>query len=212
MFHVKPAFALYNSHVNNTEVNDSGVHAEPSSEQSNAIASPFSAADVEAILREEGWLSESTTAEIEQWMRDAAESLGLQVALHPTGEEKPRLRELLALIFSYDAARMLELKDNQAVMAREEARDVIRELASRVLAGGEIDSERLREIIAELKAIFGSGGRKIFYLLRLALAGRTGEGELDRVILLLDRAAQLSFSIPVKSARARMLEFCATLR
>jgi hypothetical protein len=188
------------------------VHAEPSSERTGAIVSPFSAADVEAILREEGWLSEFAAAETEQWMRDAAESLGLQVALHSVGQEKRSLRELLALIFSYDAAKMLELKDNQAVMAREGARDVIRELASRVLAGGEIDSERLREIIAELKAIFGSGGRKIFYPLRMALAGRTGEGELDRVILLLDRAAQLPFSILVKSARARMLEFCAALR
>jgi hypothetical protein len=188
------------------------VNAEPSSEPSSAIVSPFSAADVEAILREEGWLSEFAAAETEQWMRDAAESLGLQVALHSVGQEKRSLRELLALIFSYDAAKMLELKDNQAVMAREGARDVIRELASRVLAGGEIDSERLREIIAELKAIFGSGGRKIFYPLRMALAGRTGEGELDRVILLLDRAAQLPFSILVKSARARMLEFCAALR
>lgn len=209
---MKPALALYNSHVNDSNVSDSDVNAAPSSEPGSAIVSPFSAADVEAILREEGWLSESMPAEIEQWMRDAAESLGLQVALHPAQEQKPRLRELLALILSYDAAKMLELKDNQAVMAREGARDVIRELASRVLAGGEIDSERLREIIAGLKEIFGSGGRKIFYPLRMALAGRTGEGELDRVILLLDKAAKLPFSHPVKSARERMLEFCAALR
>lgn len=204
---MRSSLSLYNSGVN-----DSDVNAEPSSQSSSAIVSPFSAADVEAILREEGWLSEPATAETERWMRGAAESLGLQVALHTGGQEKRGLRELLALIFSYDAAKMLELKDNQAVMALEGARDVIRELASRVLAGGEIDSERMREIIAELKAIFGSGGRKVFYPLRMALAGQTGEGELDRVILLLDRAAKLPFGHPVKSAQERMLEFCAALR
>ena len=44
-----------------------------------------------------------------------------------------------------------------------------------------------------------------------ALAGRAGDGELDRVILLLDGAAKLPFAVPVKGTRQRMLEFCAAL-
>jgi hypothetical protein len=51
----------------------------------------------------------------------------------------------------------------------------------------------------------------MFHPIRLALAGRAGEGELDRVILLLDAAAALDFAVPVKGARRRMLEFCAAL-
>jgi hypothetical protein len=116
------------------------------------------------------------------------------------------------LVFSFDAAKMLESKDNQAVMAQEGAHDVIRELANRVLGDGDVDSERFREIVAALKGILGSHGRMIFYPLRLALAGRTGEGELDRVILLLDRAAKLPFAVHVKGTQERMLEFCAALR
>jgi hypothetical protein len=38
-----------------------------------------------------------------------------------------------------------------------------------------------------------------------------GEGELDRVILLLDEAAGAGFAVMVKSARERILEFCAAL-
>jgi hypothetical protein len=34
---------------------------------------------------------------------------------------------------------------------------------------------------------------------------------LDRVILLLDEAAGLGFAVAVKSARVRILEFCARL-
>ena len=188
---------------------NSDVRAEPSQEPRIAAVSPFSAADVEAILRQRGWLAAQATPEMEEWMRDAAEWLGVQVALYAANEGRLALTELLALVFSYDAARLLEAPDNQAVMARERARDVIRELANRVLEGGEIDSGRFREIVAALKGIFGSHGRMIFYPLRLALAGRTGEGELDRVILLLDRAANLPFNIHVKSTHERMLEFCA---
>jgi len=43
------------------------------------------------------------------------------------------------------------------------------------------------------------------------LAGRAGGGELDRVILLLDEAASLRFTLPVKTARERILEFCSAM-
>jgi len=45
----------------------------------------------------------------------------------------------------------------------------------------------------------------------LALAGRAGEGGLDRVILLLGAAAAAPGLAPVKTARERMIEFCAVL-
>jgi glutamyl/glutaminyl-tRNA synthetase len=199
---VEPVFLLYNL----------GVKADfPHREARVAAVNPFSAADVEAALRHHDWLTERATPEMEMWMRDAAEWLGLQIALHAENQGLKSLNELLDLVFQYDAASLLRNKDNQAVMAREGAREVIRELANRVLEDGEVDSEGLREIIASLKEIFGSHGRKIFYPLRLALAGRTGEGELDRVILLLDRAEKLPFCVKVKGTRQRMLEFCAAL-
>jgi hypothetical protein len=62
-----------------------------------------------------------------------------------------------------------------------------------------------------IKAAVPFRSRVIFHPLRLALAGRTGEGELDRVILLLDSAAPLPFHVKVKDTRERMLEFCAAL-
>jgi hypothetical protein len=198
---VEPVFLRYNS----------GVKENPSEEAPLATVSPFSAHDVEGILREHGWLNGQATPETEAWMGDAAQWLGLQVALHSQKGGRQGLTELLDLVFRYDAASLLERKENQAVMAREGAREVIRELAHRVLEEQEVDSQRLREMIASLKGIFGSHGRKIFYPLRLALAGRVGEGELDRVILLLDRAAKLPFRVQVKGTRRRVLEFCAAL-
>ncbi|HXT85554.1 MAG TPA: hypothetical protein VN745_00895 [Verrucomicrobiae bacterium] len=176
--------------------------------------SPFHASDVEGILRKRGWLTGPNTPELEDWMRDAADWLGAQSASHSENddEQRERFSSLVSLIFSYNAAKLLQARENQAAMAREGARETVRELANRVLQGGEIDSARLREIIDDLKKQFGSQGRRIFHPLRLALAGRTGEGELDRVILLLDRAAKLPFAVPVKGTRERMLEFCAAMQ
>ena len=74
-----------------------------------------------------------------------------------------------------------------------------------------LNSDRFKEIIAALEDTLGIGSRELFHPVRLALAGRAGEGALDRVILLLDSAAQLDFAVRVKSARERMLEFCAAL-
>lgn len=177
-----------------------------------SVVNPFSSTDIEGILRQQGWLTEPVSPEMEEWMCDAAEWLGLQVTLHSANEGRGTLENLLALIFSYNAAELLEDKNNQTLMAREGARDVIRELANSVLEGGDLDSERFREIIIKLKSVFGSHGRMIFYPLRLVLAGRAGEGELDRVVLLLDRAAKLPFGVSVKGTHERMLEFCAALR
>ena len=171
-------------------------------------AALFTASDVAAILRERAWLDPSrqaSSAALEAWCARAADLLGPHVA------DRGALADLLSLVFAYDARGLLQQPENQAVFAREGARDVIRELANRVLEGGNVDSDRFKVIIDEMKAALAHRGRTLFFPIRLALAGRTGEGELDRVILLLDSAAALEFAIAVKGTRQRMLEFCSAL-
>ena len=139
------------------------------------------------------------------WFARAAELLG------PHAADRAALADLLGLVFHYDAAAILRELVSQAVLAREGSRDVIRELGNRVLEGGDIDSDRFKEIIDSMKAALPQRSRELFHPVRLALAGRAGEGELDRVILLLDSAAKLEFAVAVKGTRQRMLEFCAAL-
>jgi hypothetical protein len=174
-----------------------------------ALANSFNGADLSAILRERGWLDSANEVEanpaLQAWLARAAELLG------PHAAGRAKLAELLALIFDYDAAAILQDAANQAVFAREGARDVIRELANRVLDGGDVDSDRLKEIVEGMKTAIPYSSRAMFHPIRVALAGRAGDGELDRVILLLDAAAKLSFATPVKGTRQRMLEFCAAL-
>jgi hypothetical protein len=174
-----------------------------------AIANLFAAADVAAILRERGWLEVTPAAgagaELDAWLARAAELLGSHA------RDRAALAGLLELIFNYDASGLLQQHESQAVLVRTGAREVIRELASCVLDSGEIDSDRFKGIVDTIRTALPYRSRALFHPIRLSLAGRAGEGELDRVILLLDSAAKLPFAVSVKGVRRRMLEFCAAL-
>jgi hypothetical protein len=174
--------------------------------QTNGPAEAFTAEDVAAILCENGWLVAGSEgrddAELLPWLTRAAELFGP----YPT-----KRAELLKLVFGYDAAEILQEHESQAVLARSGAREVIRQLANLILDGGDVDSNRFKEIIEAMKAATPYRSRELFQPIRLVLAGRSGTGELDRVILLLDGAARLDFEVVVKSTRQRMLEFCAAL-
>jgi hypothetical protein len=167
----------------------------------------FSAADIHEILRERGWLETSAAQSnaLTAWIARAAFLLGPQAA------DRAALAELLSLIFTYNAPTILRTTVSHSVLSREGAKDVIRELALAVLEGPAVDSERFKIIITAIKSRVPYSGRELFYPVRLALAGRVGGGELDRVILLLDDASVVKGLAPVKNVRQRMLEFCAAL-
>jgi hypothetical protein len=165
----------------------------------------FSATDINEILRERGWLNESVTQHEsrDRWTARAA------FLLSPQAADRATLADLLTLIFNYNAPEILRTAVSHAVLIREGAREVIRELALAVLEGPAMDSDRFSAIITGIKSRVPFTGRELFYPVRLALAGRVGGGELDRVVLLLEDAAAAQGLAPVKNARNRMLEFCA---
>jgi hypothetical protein len=172
----------------------------------DALVNLFTGAEVAEILRERGWTgAEGFSAELQSWCERAAGMLGSHVS------DRVALSDLLSLIFHYDAASVLERIESHAVLARYGAREVVRRLALLLLDGGPLDSERFKEIITIMKEGSDLRSRDLFHPIRLALAGKAGEGELDRVILLIDEAAALPFAVPVKSVRARILEFCSAL-
>jgi nondiscriminating glutamyl-tRNA synthetase len=170
-----------------------------------AAANPFTADDVLAILRERDWLAAEPSSEQRSWCERAASMLGGHAA------DRAALTELLGLVFHYDAGEIISRVESHVVLSRYAARGVLRQVALQLLDGTALTSERFKEIVTALKDGMELRGRELFHPIRLALAGRAGEGELDRVILLLDEAARLSFAAPVKSARERIVEFCSAL-
>ena len=183
--------------------------SEPPAPETAVRANPFSANNIAEILRDRGWLRPASESEpdaaTQAWLCHAAELLG------PQAEDRESLAGLLSLVFHFDAVETLRARETHDVLARSGAREVIRELANRLLEGGDVDSDRFKQIVEDMKKAVPYRSRAMFHPIRLALTGRAGEGELDRVLLLLDSAAKLAFSVAVKSTRQRMLEFCAAL-
>ncbi|MGB7847988.1 MAG: hypothetical protein WBL63_20420 [Candidatus Acidiferrum sp.] len=165
----------------------------------------FTSKDVLALLQKRQWLSTDPSPEHLVFCERAAALLG------PHAADLSALAALLQLVFHYDVVQILQAVEAHAVLARYGARDVIRQLALFLLDPGPFNSDRFKLVVAHLKETLEVRSRDLFHPIRLALAGRIGEGELDRVILLLDEAAALPFAVPVKSARVRILEFCSAL-
>jgi len=170
-------------------------------------ANSFRSAEVVEILVEHRWVDAAAALSAEHlaWCERAAAMLGPHVA------DRAALAELLSLVFHYDAQELFSRVETHVVLSRYAARDVLRQLALALLDGAPLTSDRFSEIITELKGVLDVSLRELFYPIRLCLAGREGEGELDRVILLIDSAAALPFAVPVKSNHARILEFCSSL-
>ena len=165
----------------------------------------FSPSDVEGILRARGWLAGEASPEQAAWCGRAAALLGPQAA------DQSALEELLGLVFRYDARQILATTDAHVVLSRYAAREAVRQLGLLLLEPVPLSTEQFRHIVDQVKASLDIRGRELFHPLRLALAGRSGEGELDRVALLLDEAAAARFPAAVKTARERSLEFCSAL-
>ena len=168
----------------------------------SAGTNAYTARDVAEILREKNWLSGEASPEQLAWCERAAALLGPHVS------DRRSLADLLHLVFRYDAHELLSKVETHAILSRYAARDVLRHLALLLLDGVPLTTDRFKEVVNALKDTLGLRSRELFHPIRLALAG---EGELDRVILLLDEAAALPFAVHVKSARERILEFCAAL-
>jgi hypothetical protein len=168
----------------------------------------FSADDVELILREHAWMESTAplTEPLTTWLARAASLLGMQAA------NRAALTDLLSTIFNYDAAAILRDPTCHEVLSHEGARAVIRALALEIISGPPVDSDRFKTIVDSLKDKVPARSRDLFLPVRLALAGRAGGGEFDRVILLLDAAAGIPGLAPVKGTRARIMDFCAALQ
>jgi glutamyl-tRNA synthetase/nondiscriminating glutamyl-tRNA synthetase len=181
------------------------MNPEEQSTEPVAVTNPFVGADVERIVREHLWLTGEISPEQSAWCERAASFLGSHAV------DCVALAELLGLIFQFDAQEVLLRVESHIVLSRVGAREVLRRLALFLLDGEPLTSARFSEIISQMKESIEIRGRDLFHTVRLALAGRAGGGELDRVILLIDEAAGLGFAVAVKTTRGRILDFCGAL-
>ncbi len=99
------------------------------------------------------------------WFERAASLLG------PHAVDHESLTVLLRLIFEYDAAVLFRDTNVHALLARPGAHEVLRALARLALSGPDVDSDRFKQIIDEMKNMVPWRGVRLFHPIRRGSGG-----------------------------------------
>ena len=153
------------------------------------------------FLAEAGLLSEPVTAPVMEWLELVAEAVINKI------DYLSQLPDAVRLIFEYDvrkAAGLLgtvESDDNAAV------RQLLKRTASKILAEQKLTYPRFREILNEIQKETGKKGKALFHPVRVALTGADSGPELEKLVPIFEKGAELKLEPPVKSVADRMREF-----
>ncbi|HEX9763710.1 MAG TPA: hypothetical protein VGA39_00360 [Candidatus Acidoferrales bacterium] len=150
-----------------------------------------------------GWAPDPLPPLVRGWLRDVIRAVlpGLDfLSLLP-----PRTR----LVFDYQPERYMLLPESREALEREGARAVIRAFGLRALENGWMTVERFRQILDEVKRETHITGRNLVQPIRVMLTGLPFGPELDDLILIIERGAELPLPLRVKSCRERVVGFCS---
>jgi glutamyl/glutaminyl-tRNA synthetase len=117
----------------------------------------------------------------------------------------PRTR----LVFDYHPENYLRVAESRQALEREGARDVLRVFGQRMLEDSWLTVERFRNILEAIKRETPWRGRHLIQPIQVVLTGLPFGPELEELIPLFERGAELDLPVRVKSCRERVLEFCS---
>ncbi len=156
-------------------------------------------------LVEAGLLQEPVAAPVMEWLELVVAAVINKI------DYLSQLPEAVRLVFEYDvraAADLLgavESEDNAA------ARQVLKRVVSKILEEQqEITYPRFREILKEVQKETGKKGKELFHPVRVALTGADSGPELEKLVPIFEKGAELKLEPPVKSVADRMREFSNT--
>ncbi len=121
----------------------------------------------------------------------------------------------LALLFDYDAERVLAEPAVRSEMRAGEAQAVVTELARELSRAPRLDRESFRAVANRVKTRTAQKGKALFHPIRIALTGRPDGPELDLAVPAIDRGAELPPDAgmpPIIGNRERAAAFVAALR
>ena len=153
------------------------------------------------VLRSAGYLGEQVGKETEQWLE-----LVLGAVLKNV-DHLTQLPDPVRLIFHFDGREAVQAEENKDVIESEDSRRVVDSFCQKIAAAGELDSDKFRALISEVRNETGQKGKNLFHPIRVALTGRTSGPEMDKLVPIFEQGAKLSLPNPVKNCAERAREF-----
>jgi len=150
------------------------------------------------FLREAGILPAAMTEAHWRWLEIAVESLIEGV------DKLCQLPRKFSLLFDFSPEAMDE--EARSILTSESAPKAIAAFAQKLEGAGDLDYDKYKRIIEEIKRETGLKGKSLFHPLRVALTAKASGLELDRFIPLAEEGARLSFPRSIKNCLTRVRE------
>jgi len=121
-----------------------------------------------------------------------------------------QLPDAVRLIFSYDVRKATELLGDVETETNAASRLVLKHVVSRILEEQNLTYPRFREILKEVQKETGKKGKELFHPVRIALTAADSGPELEKLVPIFEKGAELRLEPPVRSVADRLREFSNT--
>jgi nondiscriminating glutamyl-tRNA synthetase len=121
-----------------------------------------------------------------------------------------QLPDAVRLIFEYDVRKAAELLGTVESQDNAPTRQVLKRVTSKILEERQLTYPRFREILKEVQKETGKKGKELFHPVRVALTAADSGPELEKLVPIFEKGAELKLEPPVKSVADRMREFSNT--
>ncbi|HEX5412486.1 MAG TPA: glutamate--tRNA ligase [Terriglobia bacterium] len=153
------------------------------------------------FLLEAGLVSVPLTEAVIKWIESVVESVITKI------DYLSQIPDAVRLIFEYDARKAAELVGTEDSASQSGANEVLKRVTSKILEEQHLTYARFREILKDVQKETGRKGRELFHPVRVALTAADSGLELEKLVPIVERGAELNLDPPIRSVAERLREF-----
>ena len=156
------------------------------------------------FLVDAGLVREPLSRAVMEWLELVVEAVIKKI------DYLSQLPEAVRLIFEYDVRNAAELLGTVESDDNAPTHQVLKRVTSKILEERQLTYPRFREILKEVQKETGKKGKELFHPVRVALTAADSGPELEKLVPIFEKGAELKLEPPVKSVAERMREFSNT--
>ena len=156
------------------------------------------------FLANAGMVQDPVPAPVLEWLELVVDAVINKI------DHLSQLPDAVRLIFEYDVRKAGEQLGTVESAENAPARDVLKRVVSKVMEEQRLTYPRFREILKEVQKETGRKGKELFHPVRVALTGADSGPELEKLVPIFEKGAELKLEPPIKSVADRLREFSNT--